>query len=76
MSVKTKRDYFAGIILFKTLHGHGFNYLSNQIIYTNEQNSYNTRSIIIPDQLLIMFLFCQNQIVNYIKLQCSTMDFA
>ena len=44
MSMKTRRDYFAGIILFKTLHGHGLNYLSNQIIYTNEQHNYNTRA--------------------------------
>ena len=44
MSMKTRRDNFAGIILFKTLHGHGLNYLSNQIIYTNEQHNYNTRA--------------------------------
>ena len=45
MSVKTRRNYFAGIILFKTLHGHGLNYLSNQIMYyTNEKHNYNTRA--------------------------------
>ena len=44
MSMKTRRDYFAGIILFKTLHGHGLYFLSNQIIYTYKQHNYNTRA--------------------------------
>ena len=44
MSVDVRRDYFAGILIYKTLHGFGLYYLSPLLIFTHEYHQYNTRA--------------------------------
>ena len=44
MSVDVRRDYFAGILIYKTLHGFGLYYLSPFLIFTHEYHQYNTRA--------------------------------
>ena len=44
MNIETRRDYFAGILMFKTIQGQGLNYLSSQLTYTNQYHNYSTRA--------------------------------
>ena len=37
-------DYFASVLMFKTLQGTGFHYLSEDLTYTHQYHSYNTRA--------------------------------
>ena len=42
MNIETRRDYFAGILMFKTIQGYGLNYLSSELTYTNQYHNYST----------------------------------
>ena len=44
MNLKTRRDYFAGILVFKTIQGRELNYLSSELTYTNQYLNYSTRA--------------------------------
>ena len=44
MSIESRRDYFASIIMFKTVQGTGLHYLSEDLTYTHQYHSYNTRA--------------------------------
>ena len=44
MSIETRRDYFASILMFKTVQGTGLHYLSEDLTYTHQYHSYNTRA--------------------------------
>ena len=44
INIETRRDYFAGILMFKTIQGYGLNYLSSELTYTNQYNNYSTRA--------------------------------
>ena len=44
MNIKTRRDYFAGILMFKTIQGQGVNYLSSELTYTNQYHNYSNRA--------------------------------
>ena len=44
MSVATRRDYFIGILMYKTINGIGIDYLLPEITYVNEYHNYNTRA--------------------------------
>ena len=44
MSVETRIDYFASILMFETVQGTGLHYLSVHLTYTHLYHSYNTRA--------------------------------
>jgi hypothetical protein len=44
MSISTRRDYFAGNLMFKTIMGYGLHYLSLLLTFTSDYHNYNTRA--------------------------------
>jgi hypothetical protein len=54
MSVPIRRDYFIGILMFKTVNGFGLEYLLPELTYVNQYHNYNTRAasnnLIIPNK--------------------------
>ena len=44
MNIKTRRDYFISLIMFKTVNGFGLNYLLNVLTVTQDYHNYNTRA--------------------------------
>ena len=44
MTLKVRKDYFIGMLMFKTLHDSGLSYLLPQLKFTNEYHNYNTRA--------------------------------
>ena len=67
MSVDVRRDYFAGILIYKTLHGFGLYYLSPLLIFTHEYHQYNTRAA--NNNILVL----SKLNVKYIKLLYNIM---
>ena len=44
MNIKTRRDYFISLIMFKTVNGFGLNYLLNELTVTQDYHNYYTRA--------------------------------
>ena len=44
MTLKARKDYFIGMLMFKTLHDCGLSYLLPLLKFTNEYHNYNTRA--------------------------------
>ena len=44
MTLKVRKDYFIGMLMFKTLHDCGLSYLLPLLKFTNDYHNYNTRA--------------------------------
>ena len=52
MNIKTRRDYFISLIMFKTVNGFGLNYLLNELTVTQD---YHNKIIILPEHLPVIY---------------------
>ena len=68
MTLKVRKDYFIGMLMFKTLHDCGLSYLLPLLKCTNEYHNYNTRAA--NNNVLV-----QNKPnCDYLKHVCSIME--
>ena len=73
MSVDVRQDYFAGILIYKTLHGFGLYYLSPLLNFTHhhEYHQYNTRAA--NNNILVLSKpKCEIYKYKYVKVKLST----